>query len=256
MAGTPIATRGGRGTRPSHERAVRAAVAGVVGLLVLAGNGLAASPTGTLPADLPAAERARLQQVTDDPSVLARANGDAFLLRRDMLEYLLDHPEFTTKIIQALKVGRYRVWREPDGLWLDDAAGAVAKFRVVYKSSGSRVVHLQGSYKPRFLPALSGQVVAVLEYTAEPAADGKSLITPTLTGIVRVDNRYLAALSRLLSAVVAERAEKVTRRMVGDLVKTARAIDGDPTGVDNRLSQWPGVPADELAQFRRLLARP
>ncbi|MGH7306133.1 MAG: hypothetical protein ACRELZ_22850 [Candidatus Rokuibacteriota bacterium] len=235
---------------------MRAAAAGAVVLLVLAGNVLAAGLAGTLPADLPAAERTRLQQVTDHPSVSARANGDAFLLRRDVLEYLLDHPEFTTHVIQALRVGRYRVWREPDGLWLDDAAGAVAKFRVVYKASGSRVVHLQGSYKPRFLPALHGQVVAVLEYTAEPAADGKSLITPTLTGIVKVDNRLLDAVSRLLSAVVTERAAKVTRRMVGDLTKTARAIDGDPAGVDNRLSQWPGVSPHELAEFRRLLARP
>ena len=96
-------------------RSVRRAVgfAGAVTglLLVVAGSALATWPTAVLPPGLPERERARLQQVTEHASVTAQSNGEAFVVRADVFEYLLDHPDFATNIIRALKIGRYRIWR-------------------------------------------------------------------------------------------------------------------------------------------------
>src|SRR4029077_13907204 len=169
----------------------------------------------------PAAERARLREVTEHASVSARSRGDVFRIRRDLFEYLLDHPELASHIMQALKVNRFRIWREPDGLWLDDRAGALVQFQIAHSAPGSRVFFMQGRYQPAVLPAIYGRVVAVLEYTVEPAHAGKSLITPAMASFVRIDNAVYGMLARLFTAVIAPRATRVTNRIVVDIAKTA-----------------------------------
>jgi hypothetical protein len=94
----------------------------------------------------------------------------------------------------------------------------------------------------------------LLDYTIKPQADGKSLITPAMASFVRIDNAAFEVLARLFHAVVAPRAMKVTTRIVGDIAKTARAIEDDPGRVDAALRERPDVPPRELAEFRRLLA--
>jgi len=239
----------------SVRRCVGFAAAGGGLLLVVAGSALATWPTAVLPADLPDQERARLQQVTEHASVTAQSNGEAFLVRADVFEYLLDHPDFATHIIRALEIGRYRIWREPDGLWLDDDAGALVQFHTAYAGHGSRVFYLRGRYQPSVLPTIRGRVVVLLEYRTVPASGGKSLITPAMTSFVRIDNGLVEALARLFKAVIAPRAAKVTSRIVIDIAKTSTAIDQDPIRVDEALRNRPDVPSRELGEFRRLLAR-
>jgi hypothetical protein len=241
------------GARQSHGRPVRVASAVVGLLLVLAGSARAAWPTAALPLDLPEGERVSLRQVTEHASVSARSDGETFRVRQDLFEYLLDHPEFATHVIRALGIGRYRIWREPDGLWLDDAAGALVRFHIAYAAEGSRIFYLRGHYQPAILPAIYGRVVVMLRYTAEPVADGKSLITPAMASFVRIDNAVIEMLSRVFRAVVAPRATKVTERIVADIAKTARAIDRDPVHVDDAIRRRADMPPHELAEFRRLL---
>ena len=255
MAGAPIVVPDEIGVRPSRGRFVTITISAMAMLVVLAGSARATWPTGALPAGLPETERDRLQQVTHHASVSARSDGEAFSVRGDVFEYLLDHPEFATHVIRALEIGRYRIWGEPDGLWLDDGAGALVRFEVVYAARGSRVFYLRGRYQPRVLPAIHGRVVVVLEYLVEPVANGKSLITPAMASFVRIDNAVMEVLARVFRAVVAPRATNVTKRIVVDIARTARAIDADPVRVDAALRGRPGVPPGDLAEFRRILTR-
>jgi hypothetical protein len=96
----------------------------------------------------------------------------------------------------------------------------------------------------------------MLDYVEQPAADGKSLITPTLTGFLEIDNALVEMLSRLLSSVATAKAEQLARRLVGDFAKTARAINEDPARVYDALRRRPDVPQRELEEFRRLLGIP
>ena len=57
-------------------------------------------------------------------SVATRVAAPAFPARREVFEYLLDHPELASHVTRALKVARYRIWRTRDGLFLDDGWGA------------------------------------------------------------------------------------------------------------------------------------
>ena len=221
--------------------------------VLLLSSALAAGPAPTLPAEIPAAERDRLRQVAETASVSTRAAGDPFVARRDVFEYLLDHPEFATHVTRALRLARYRIWRGPEGLWLDDGWGAVGQFSLVYAANGTRVMYAWGAYTQWFLPTIRGRAVVVIEYSAKPAPDNRSLISTTVTGFVKLDNRVLDLAGRLVGAVAAAKAEKEARKLIQVFARASRAIDDDPAAVVALVRQRPDVPRHELEEFRQLL---
>ena len=212
-----------------------------------------AAPALVLPADLTEPDRRRLRAVSEQASVSGQIRGEGFVLRGPVFEFLLDNPEFASHVTRALAINRYRVWREPEGLWLDDGRGAVGRLDVVYARAGTRIVHLWGTYKLRYLPSIRGEAVAVLEYVVGPADETRLVITPTLTGFIRIDSVFAALVSRIVHDAATAKAERVARRVVGDFVKTAHAIETDPTRVLEELRRRPDVPPRELAEFARLL---
>jgi hypothetical protein len=213
-------------------------------------------PQPTLPADVPETERVRLREIVEDPSVSTKVSGGAFTARREIFEYLLDHPEFASHVARTLRTARYRIWRSADGLQLDDGWGTVGQFDVVHAARGLRVMYARGQYKARLLPDISGQAVVVIEYGYAPAADGKSVVSTAVTGFVRIDSRVLATAGRVARPAAEAKADKEALRLVRVFAKTTRAIEENPGAVYDQLRQRPGVPAQELEEFRQLLKLP
>jgi len=223
-------------------------------VVVLVSGALAARPNPTLPAQIPARERARLQEVADGASVSAQAAGEPFLARPDVFEFMLDHPEFATHVTRALKLARYRIWRGPDGgLWLDDGWGVVGQFSVVYAARGTRVVYAHGQYQSGLLPSIRGQAVVLIEYGLSPAADRRSVISTAVTGFVRLDSKVIALAGMLAGSVATAKAEKEARKFVRLFAKASRAIEENPERVHESVRQRPDVPPGDLEEFRRLL---
>ena len=236
-----------------HRRRSTCAVAGFAVLLLVSGA-LATRPSPTLPAQIPAGERARLQEVAEAASVSARAAGEPFIARPDVFEFLLDHPEFATHVTRALKLARYRIWRGPEGgLWLDDGWGVVGQFSVVYATSGTRVAYAHGQYQSGLLPSIKGQAVVLIEYGLSPTADHKSLISPAVTGFVKLESRIVALAGMLAGSVATAKAEKEAKRLVKLFAKASRAIEDDPAHVHEVVRQRADVPRRDLEEFRRLL---
>ena len=236
-----------------HRRRSTCAVAGFAVLLLVSGA-LATRPSPTLPAQTPAGERARLQEVAEAASVSARAAGEPFIARPDVFEFLLDHPEFATHVTRALKLARYRIWRGPEGgLWLDDGWGVLGQFSVVYSTSGTRVAYAHGQYQSGLLPSIKGQAVVLIEYGLSPTADHKSLISPAVTGFVKLESRIVALAGMLAGSVATAKAEKEAKRLVKLFAKASRAIEDDPAHVHELVRQRADVPRRDLEEFRRLL---
>jgi hypothetical protein len=236
-----------------HRRKTTCAAAGIA-IVLLVSAALAAKPSPTLPSQIPPRERERLQEVADGASVSARAAGEPFLARPDVFEFLLDHPEFATHVTRALKLARYRIWRGPEGgLWLDDGWGVVGQFSVVYATSGTRVVYAHGQYQSGLLPSIRGQAVVLIEYGLSPAADRLSLISPAVTGFVRIESRLIALAGKLAGSVATAKAEKEARRFVKLFARASRAIEENPAHVHESVRQRPDVPPGDLEEFRRLL---
>ena len=212
-----------------------------------------AGPPIELPGQLPDAARARVRPVTTSPSLAVKVDGEPFVARRDVFEFLLDHPDFATHVTRALKLARYRIWRTSSGLGIDDGWGTVGTFELVHAAEGLRLMYARGVYRHKILPSINGQAVVVIDYGTQPAPEGRSTISAAVSGFVKLDSRILNIASKLATSVATAKGEKEARRLVQLFAKTTRAIDADPGGVFEKVRQSPGVPTTELEQFRRLL---
>jgi hypothetical protein len=210
----------------------------------------------TLPSEIPADTRQRLAPVTERASLASHVDGEPFRARRDIFEYLLDHPEFTTHLTRTLKVARYRVWTVPGGFGLDDGWGTVGTFEVVYGAPGIRVMHAKGEYQQRMLPHIRGQAIITIRYAATPSSDGKATIAAAVDSHIKLENKMLAAAGLLARTVAHAKAEKEGTRLVRMFARTTHAIEENPAAVWGALRERPDVPRRELEEFRRLLSLP
>lgn len=231
---------------------MRAVLLGVL-LLGSPGETHAGPPLLLLPNAIPQAHRGELQQVAEAASVSTHVQAEPFVGRRDVFEYLLDHPEFATHVTRVLKLARYRIWHTSEGLFLDDGWGATGHFSVIYAVNGTRVMYARGQYQQRVLPAINGQAVIVLASEFQPAPDGRASITTAVTGFVKLDNRFLNLFGRLARGIVDAKAEKEAHRLVRVFARASRQIEERPAEVLAQLRQRPDVPQRELEEFRQLL---
>ncbi|HET7877093.1 MAG TPA: hypothetical protein VFN71_16345 [Methylomirabilota bacterium] len=173
-----------------------------------------------------------------------------------MFEYLLDHPEFATHVTRALRLARYRIWRDGDRLAMDDGWGTTGEFRVVHAERGLRIMHARGRYEPGFLPDINGEAVAVIRYEFRPDGQGHTLVAPSVAGYVRLDSGFLRTVGRIGGPFIQRKADKEAGKLLKVFMRVSRAIVDEPAQVFQRLSERPEVPRQELEEFRRLLRLP
>src|SRR5947207_12684099 len=196
----------------SLRRSVHAVVLAAV-VLTTGPAEASAGPAPELPAELPQAARARLQPVTDKASLAVKVDGQTFVGRREVFEFLLDHPDFATHVTRALKFARYKIWRTPTGLGIDDGWGTVGTFETVWAGTGLRVMYARGAYQHKILPDIQGQAVVMIDYGTEAMTGGRSQINTAISGYVKLDSRLLSVASRLASSVARAKGEKEARKL-------------------------------------------
>jgi len=227
-------------------------LAGIAVLLALVT--LASAAGATLPPDLPAPQRARLDAVAQAAAVSTHVEAEPFVGQPEVFEYLLNHPEFATRVTRVLRVARYRIWRQADGLWLDDGWGAVGRFDIVYAQARTRVMHARGVYSKRLLPDIHGEAVVMIQYDVKPGPNGRSLIAATVTGHVKLDSGLLSGLTKLVTPVARAKAAREAHTLVKVFAKVARAADESPATLCQDLAQQPDVSPRDLVGFCRLLS--
>ena len=235
---------------------MRALIVVTAALLLGLGAALAAAPPLALPAGLPPAERAQLEEIIRSSFASTRVEHEPYAARPEIWEYLLDQPEFATHVTRALKLARYRIWREDGGLWLDDGWGVRGQFAVVHAGRGRRLLHARGHFDQRLLPEIRGQAVGTLEYSFRPDGDGRTVVATAASGYVQVDNRVLNVLGKLAAPLVQAKADREAGLLLRTFARVSRAIEENPAQVYQRVSERPDVPRQELAEFRRLLRLP
>jgi hypothetical protein len=200
-----------------------------------------------------AGERRSLESLAQGADVTTRMDARPFLIRREVFEYLLDHPDFATSVARALKLAKYRIWRTPDGLALDDGYGTTGRFWVAHAGPGVRVMRARGAFRKGVLPAIHGDAATMIEYTLSPRPEGKSLIQSTVTGYVRLDSRLLAMGFRFAAAIAQTKADQEALNLMKLFAGVSRELDRSPAKVYERVRIQPGVPARELDEFGKLL---
>src|SRR5438876_8929359 len=140
----------------------------LVAVLSLGALGALAAPVVVLPMEMPPDERARLDRLKEAAAVATRVDTEPFVTRRDIFDYLLDHPDFASHVTRTLRLARYRIWKTPEGMFLDDGWGATGIFSVVHADPSRRVMYARGAYRQAVLPAINGEAVVMIEYEATP----------------------------------------------------------------------------------------
>jgi hypothetical protein len=204
----------------------------------------------------PRVNLARLDEVTRNPSVAARAAGQPFVGRRDVFEFLLDHPDFATHVTRALRLARYRMWRTDDGLFVDDGWGATGQVFVVQATSGQRVLYARGAFQSKLLPAIHGEAVVTIDYDVKPAGDGRDLLFAAISSQLKIEGVFGDLVATLARSMAIEKAEKESRRLVRVFARVLQAVDETPAALYASLRERPDVPQFELEQFRALLKLP
>jgi hypothetical protein len=197
---------------------------------------------------------ARLRDVTEAAVIASRAEGEPFVGRRAVFEFLLDHLEFATHVTRAVRVARYKVWQTAEGLFLDDGWGALLRFSVVQATSGTRIIYARGEYQQTILPNIHGEAVVMIEYDFRPAPDGRDVVSAAVTNYVKFDSRLMSMLARVANTTVTRKAETEAKRLVRVFARISRAVDEDPAAVLAALDGRPDVPRRELEAFRRLIS--
>ena len=208
-----------------------------------------------LPEEMPAEERARLERLAEAAAVATRVDTEPFLTRREIFDYLLDHPDFATHVTRTLRLARYRIWRTPEGMFLDDGWGATGQFSVVHADASRRVMYARGAYRQALLPAINGEAVVMIEYEATPSGDGRDRVRATVSGFVKLDSSVVSMAIKVAAPIAQRKADLEARRLMRTFARASRLIDENPADVYERLRQRPDVPVRELEEFGRLLNR-
>lgn len=209
-----------------------------------------------LPLTATASSQARLDEVTRNPSLSAHAESEAIVGRREVFEFLLDHPDFATHITRALRLARYRIWRTDDGMFIDDGWGATGQITLMHAASGTRVLYAKGEFQHTFLPTIPGEAVVTIDYDTRPTEDGRELLQARISGQLKIDSAFATLMLKIASSVARDKAAKESRRLLQTFAKVLRAIDETPAAVYASVRGRPDVPRLELEQFRVLLGLP
>jgi hypothetical protein len=241
--------------RLARRRCLVAAFVLTVGATLGTFRPLHAAVTLPIPSAVPAGDRKRLEEVVRQSFASTQQSADAYPVRPEIFEYLLDHPEFASHVTRALKAARYRIWQEQGVLWLDDGWGVRGTFWTVYAQPGLRLMMAQGAYQST-LPDIKGRAVVALAYGFQPGPTGRPQVATTVTSFVEIDSGVIRVIGKVGGPLVQRKADREARSLLKVFAKVIRLIEENPADVYARLKARPDVPKPELEEFRKLLGVP
>ena len=239
-------------TSRRRPRALACALLLGAGVLASPAPGAGDNPAPSLPPGLPAADKARIDKVLAKATVSTRVEIDPYALRLDVVDYLLDHPEFATQVTRALKLARYRIWRTADGLNLDDGWGVTGIMTPLYGNSGLRVIYARGRYEQSVLPDIHGQAVILLHYAGGPGPGGRPALTTSMEVFAQLDS---AVLSSLAGSIAKTKATSEARHVLRMFSRLSTHLDLRADEVLAELARHPDISKTELEGFRKVLGR-
>jgi hypothetical protein len=173
--------------------------------------------------------------------------------RREVWEYLLDHPDFAADLARVLREGKYRVRRVGDHWDTEDGRGVSGTVRPLHIANGRRIYYLEGQYDSKWLPTLRGRAVLILDSDYRLAAGGTPLTDVSVKGYLRIDNAFVGALIAIARDFSANTFDKRVRRFFRHVARVTRRAWEDPKGLIELMAARPDVDQARLAEFRRLL---
>jgi hypothetical protein len=239
-------------SRRRRQRALACALLLGAGVLAAPARGADDKAGPALPAGVPTADKARIETVLANATVSTRVEIDPYSLRLDVLDYLLNHPDFATQVTRGLKLARYRIWRTADGLNLDDGWGVTGIMTPIYGDGGLRVIYARGRYEQSVLPDIHGQAVILLRYAGAPGSNGRPMLSTSMEVFAQLDSTLLASLA---GSIAKTKATSEARHVLNVFSRLSTHLNLRADEILAELARRPEVSKSELEGFRKVLGR-
>lgn len=192
-----------------------------LGVMALAAVAAAAGPAWPpfLPTarDLPGDVVVRVGDVWKDPTLTRKVAGARAPVPLHVYLAFFDTPDVTAGAARHLALAPYQVRVLGEGRYeANDGAGSRGEYRVLVREHGRRVLLSHGQHAGR-IGTVTGSALTVLDFAG---VDGG--VEPTLTAYVRLDDRLMAGLARLLAPIFGRFADRELRRSFAVAGEVAR----------------------------------
>lgn len=220
----------------------------------LVGVSSAGSQTSPIPiSQMTPADRRAAEEVIHAPTLSRRTGAVKFLSKKEVYEYLLDHPDAAATAARALKAGKYQMKKAEGGsYWATDGNGVTGHFRVIYRSGNERIFFLDGAYHPGWLPSVPAKAIVALGFehkTYETEGFAENHVEATL----KIDNSLVAFLAKLLRGLMGDLMEKRMNQVLALAAKVSEKAYQDPDGFLKELEAAAEFPPQVLNELREKL---
>jgi len=164
------------------------------------------------------------------PTLSRRTGAVKFLSKKEVYEYLLDHPDLAAAAARALKVGEYQITKIGDGsYWATDGSGVTGHFRVVYTNKNERIFFLDGVYHPGWLPSVPAKAIVALGFEHKNN-ETEEYVENNVDATLKIDNSLVAFLAKLLYGIMGNLMEKRMNQVLALAAKVSEKAYQDPDG--------------------------
>lgn len=226
----------------------------------MAGLSLAASENGLVPfSRLTRDDRQALEEVVRGPTLSREIKGVKFRSRKEVYEYLLNHPDFAAAVARTFGLSEYQIVKDVevvrasgDSYRGTDGTGVTGHFRVVYADEKKRVFFLDGTLNKKWLPTIFARSVMVLIFEHKANGEG-SYVENDLYGYIKIDNTFVAYLVKLLQPIIGSMAHEKIKHILSVGATVSELAYRDPADFLRKLEESPELSRQELDEFRRTL---
>ena len=195
----------------------------------------------------------RVRDVVADAAAAREVRDIVFRSRPEVLDFLLDHPDFASEVGVALRRGKYRLRRNGDAYEAADGEGASGRMWQVLNEGGRRVFYIEGRYDGLVLPIFSGRMVVLLDTPHLEGLDGMTYCEARFAGFVKFDSGLAEVLARSARILSEARVDRGVRRLFRHVAAVSRRAYDDPEGLADELDGHPGLSPEMMTRFRRVL---
>ena len=152
-------------------------------------------------------------------------------------------------LIRSFDFGDFVVHRTgPDTFAVDDREGANAVIHRLYAQPRQRIYWGEGSYDGALLPVIRGQALLVVDLLPR----GEERVQTTVTAYVKIHNRLLGFLIKMVMALVPGIIDHKLERAFGTIAKLDAAITRDPARAYHLLQEATEIDTEAKEVFYHL----
>lgn len=147
---------------------------------------------------------ADIERIWTRPTIKRQIEGERAQAPLDLYVALIDTPEIATAAARHLQLARYEVKRiGADRFQVDDGSGAQGEYQVVGRDRGRRVMFSRGRHTGRVTGTITGIALTDVQFEAR-----EGHVAQRLTAWVVIENRFLAAVARVLVPLFGRAADR------------------------------------------------